>query len=371
MREKLIDTKGFDFTVKIVKLYKHSALSIKRRKYSMKKALTATIMTLILCVFTVFSLAGCGASQEDIDNAVNEATAPLNSQITAIEADIADKEATIAALEAEKNALMSEKASLEAEIAELEDECETLNEEKAALTAKVGALEASIAANETEITSLNSSISALNTEKATLAARVAELEEENAVLKNCLAGKHVINETAAVSYIYTWSETTPTSTKNYTCLHCEKAIEEAVSPSVWNVGDMVTYIAKDGKSYVPTVVEITDEKAVVVVNSPHFDETTIKNEEQCLALLKPVGARWPRSDELVWESVIKPWLLKSIPSSSGWYTFVYDVDSSAYKPATHSVASEGSFVNICDEYIEYKRVYCYLYIWDIPITMGN
>lgn len=76
----------------------------------MKRTLT-TLMALLLCVFMVLGLTAC-KSQDDIDNAVNQATAPLNEQITALQADIAEKTAKIAALEGERPRLLPRRASL-------------------------------------------------------------------------------------------------------------------------------------------------------------------------------------------------------------------------------------------------------------------
>lgn len=150
----------------------------------MKRTITITLMALLLCVCMVFGLTACGGfTQDDIDNAVNEATAPLNSQITSLEADIADNEAKIDSLEGEKATLTAEKTELLADIEEIEAEVATLEatkaaleQEKASLTADKVTLEASITAKDNEIATINSSISALETEKASLTARVGELE---------------------------------------------------------------------------------------------------------------------------------------------------------------------------------------------------
>ncbi|MBE6694166.1 MAG: hypothetical protein E7589_05330 [Ruminococcaceae bacterium] len=93
----------------------------------MTKTFYLNITTLLLCVCMVFGLTACGGfTQDDIDKAVNEATAPLNSQITALEADIADKAAKLTTLETEKAALTTEKGELEADITALEAEKATL-----------------------------------------------------------------------------------------------------------------------------------------------------------------------------------------------------------------------------------------------------
>ena len=46
----------------------------------MKRTITITLMALLLCVCMVFGLTACGGfTQDDIDNAVNEATAPFSN----------------------------------------------------------------------------------------------------------------------------------------------------------------------------------------------------------------------------------------------------------------------------------------------------
>jgi len=122
----------------------------------MKKTVATTLMTLLLCVCMVFGLTACGGfTQDEIDNAVNEATASLDEQI--------------AALAAEKAELAAEKAELEA----------------------------SNTAKDAEISSLNSSLSTLQAEKQALAEKAAglesensELKKENETLKNCASGIH-------------------------------------------------------------------------------------------------------------------------------------------------------------------------------------
>lgn len=199
----------------------------------MKRTLILCIVLLAFCI----SLVACGGlSQDDVDNAVNQATAPLNEKITKLEADIAEKQAKVTALEGEKTALTTEKTKLESEkkalsdqIAELEasiaaknDEVATLNSaisaleaEKATLTAKITELEASIAEKDTEIATLNSSITALTAEKQALAEQVAGLEAENEALRNCLKGVH--------DYSYT---SNGDGTHNKVCAVCSDTVTE-------------------------------------------------------------------------------------------------------------------------------------------------
>ena len=159
-----------------------------------KRTFTMTALSLLLCFCMVFGLAGCGASQEDIDNAVNEATAPLNEQIAQLNEDIAVKEAEITTLEGEKTTL----------------------------SARITTLESSITEKDAEIANLNSTISTLRSEKETLTNKVAELESENTELKdkvealeNCIKGNHVAG---------TYSKTETTHT--YTCTVCRTEVTE-------------------------------------------------------------------------------------------------------------------------------------------------
>ena len=164
----------------------------------------------MLFAFCILLTACGGFTKDDIDNAVNEATAPLNEQITALEAEIADNTAKIATLEGEKSALVKEKEALETEIAALEASNVNLDGEKATLIVRVSELEASIIAREAEITSLNSSILALTAEKQSLIAAKAELEENNgkleketADLRSCLKGVHELSYTVSSSSTHT------------------------------------------------------------------------------------------------------------------------------------------------------------------------
>ena len=433
----------------------------------MKKTLTTTIMALLLCVCLVFGLAGCGASQDDIDTTVNTAIAPISEQITAINTSIGDLKAVDTALDGYIDALETKTTELEAndtlaaeeitaikatietlkskdtelegkittlenyvntELSETEDWAEAtfatlaqyaeiqteisnikttlttlvdttalstaistsengmkewvnttladgyytiaeidtklsdletklngaddtleaaIEEQKTALatakseltTAYTAAINEAIETNngtfnqkiatdiatakaelQTQIDGIKTEITAIKADITVLKSAVSQLQDKIEELENrinCLEGKHVINETETVSYVYTWSETAPTSTKNYTCLHCEKAIEEAVSPSVWKAGDKVTYIAKDGNSYISTVGEITDSKAVLVSDEMWSTGKTTTSQEKLLAIVEDKGARVPSSTEAVWSNIILPWLSSTLPESSG------------------------------------------------------
>ena len=299
------------------------------------------ISLILLSIILIFTLAACGNKYE------------LEADITALEAEKADLEAQKATLETAVSTLEAEKTTLTAKVAELEGEIDDLEEqvatletnadadsaeisklnadiatlaaEKETLSARITELEASMAEKNTEIANLNSSIATLIAEKQTLTNRVAELESENEALEeenaefeiriNCLEGKHVINETESVSYVYTWSETAPTSVLLFTCLHCEKDVEETVSPSVWQAGDKVTYVAKDGNAYVSTVGEAAENKAVLVSDTDYSVEGKCGKEE-LTALLEPVGARFVVIDEESYHTIIYPWLSEVVVYSS-------------------------------------------------------
>ena len=135
---------------------------------------------------------------------LEDVRAELNGQISALEAEIAEKNERIRTLESERNALSTEKGELEANLkaldeekteleaekAELEDSLATLEEEKKALddkaveldasikslNDKVASLEASGDADEAEIAKLKGDIASLESEKSAVANKVTELE---------------------------------------------------------------------------------------------------------------------------------------------------------------------------------------------------
>lgn len=292
----------------------------------MKRTLTTTLMALLLCVCMVFGLTACGGfTQDDIDNAVNEATAPLNSQITALEADIADKAAKITTLETEKaalttektelledieeieaevTALETEKATLEAEVAALENEkaslttdkatleasitaknneiatlnssIDALNTEKASLTARVGELEASITAKDTEISSLNSSIATLKAEKQALTDKVAKLEKENAELKECLAGNH------AFEVSYEWADDYSDCTATQVCqrTHCD--LENELTATSITVSGATLTAAFDGIANAEIDVSTIENKDYIVATDENNNTTYVTYTESGL-----------------------------------------------------------------------------------------
>ena len=89
----------------------------------MKK--TVKLLAVMICLFLAISLASC----VNIDEKVNEATAPLNDKITSLNGQIAELQAKLDALEDENDALKADKAALAAEKEALEKELAELKAE--------------------------------------------------------------------------------------------------------------------------------------------------------------------------------------------------------------------------------------------------
>lgn len=89
----------------------------------MKK--TVKLLAVMICLFLAISLASC----VNIDEKVNEATAPLNDKITSLNGQITELQGKLDALEGENEALEAEKAALAAEKEALEKELAELKAE--------------------------------------------------------------------------------------------------------------------------------------------------------------------------------------------------------------------------------------------------
>lgn len=89
----------------------------------MKKTIKSLLV--IICLLLLVSLASC----VNIDEKVNEATAPLNDKITSLNGQIAELQGSLDALEGENEALEAEKAALAAEKEALEKELAELKAE--------------------------------------------------------------------------------------------------------------------------------------------------------------------------------------------------------------------------------------------------
>ena len=114
----------------------------------MKRTLTTTLTTLLLCVCMVFGLAGCGTSQEEVDTTVSTAIAPISEQITAINSSIDDLKAVDTALDGYIDALETKVTELEAndtataeEITAIKATIETLKTKDTELEGKITTLE--------------------------------------------------------------------------------------------------------------------------------------------------------------------------------------------------------------------------------------
>ena len=191
----------------------------------MKKILLLTLATLLLCITVVFGLTG-GAffTQEDIDNAVNEATSSLNDKINSLKGQITE--------------LNSEKGELEGRLDALEGENEALKEDTSALESDKAALEEGNATLESDNAALNSDKEALE----------AEITEKNVELE-CAKGNHIIIEGG--EYTYTWESDLAQCTASFFCKNCESDVSSyALTIDVDENGE---YVASFGDFAPPTV----------------------------------------------------------------------------------------------------------------------
>ncbi len=393
------------------------------------------VFAILLCVCMSFGLTAC-ANQEDIDSSVtplSEQITTINATLTemqtldttldgyidtletkvaTLETDLTAVNTTVETLEensATKTALLETKTALESEINTIKADITVLKAKDTELDGKITelqtALSAEIADTETWIedtfatkTAFDTLKTEINTSLATLQGKIDGLEtsvdmlnttvtalqtqveentkklEEFEIRINCLEGKHVINETETISYVYTWSETAPTSTKNYTCLHCGKAIEENVSPSVWSVGDKVTYVAKDGNSYVSTVGEVTDGKAVLVSDEQWSTGKRTISKEELLAIVETKGARVPTLTEAVWTNIFEPWAYTTLPISDGGYadkTISVAYSSDVLSFVVNKETSLGIYNSTINNYFSNENTWIGRYVWDVEFTTAE
>lgn len=317
--------------------------------------------------------------------------AEIDTKLTDLETKLAGADDTLeATIEEQKTALATAKTELTTAYTTAINEAITENNgvintkiatdiatAKADLQTQINSIITELATIKADIQANKTDIDKNAADIADLLERLEALESENAELEiriNCLEGKHVINETETISYVYTWSETAPTSTKNYTCLHCEKAIEETVSASVWQVGDKVTYIAKDGNSYISTVGEITDSKAVLVSDEMWSTGKTTTSQEKLLAIVEDKGARVPSSTEAVWSNIIKPWLSSTLPVSSGGNSdktesIVYN--SSGVFSRVVNYQGISIYTTSMSQHYDNNNTWVGRYIWDVEFSTAE
>ena len=162
----------------------------------MKKIFTS--LTFLVCVLMMLSLASC----VNIDETVNEATAPLNEQISSLKGEIAD--------------LNSDIADLNGQIDELENGNEALQTENEALESEKAKLEAEKTALE------------------------AELEKKKIELA-CAEGEHVWDSVSEVEYV--WSDVYDQCIALYDCMYCDQN-EIMVEPERIFVGENGELVAE-------------------------------------------------------------------------------------------------------------------------------
>ena len=286
----------------------------------------------------------------EIDTKLSDLETKLNGADDMLEATIEEQKTALATAKNElTNAYITAiNEAIETNNGEINQKIATdITTAKAELQTEIDNIKAEITEIKADITALNGAISELQNE-------IDELETVITHLKECLKGNHVIDETAT-TYVYVWSETEPTLNKEKTCLHCG-TLKENVLPSAMQVGDKVTYIAKDGNPYYATVYEVTETNVVVATDL--VGKVTVQGSEFTAQYLDPVGARLPLWTEKVWSNLIYPWVISNecsslyINSKSGsiWYHH-----------------SSGGGANAADKTYEWG----YFYIWDIALETAE
>lgn len=275
----------------------------------MKKTFLLTFATLLLCVCMVLVLTACGGfTQDDIDNAVNDATASLGDKI----------------------------GSLEGQIAELNAQIETINDEKDTLEADKAKLE---------------------TDKAALTAELAKKEIKLA----CLKGEHVWDGESEIEYI--WSGDLSKCTVVFDCAHCdEKGSAESVSTNVDEDGTLVAefdggfpsgiYVAPfvtgvtfntDSEGYnedTNTFLVSEENSFVITFTGENFD---MLNEDKDFAVGIKLGDNWGFFDEIydpVYDGV-------SITIEKDKITYIWDYDFTSRVLNGYGINQVDGFI-LCD-----------------------
>ena len=344
--------------------------------------------TLTTLVDTTALSAAISTSESGIKAWVNEALADgyytiaeIDTKLTDLETKLAGADDTLeASIEEQKKALATAKTELTtAYTTAISEAIETNN---GVINTKIAndiatakeKLQTQIDGINAEITTLKADITALNSAVSALQDKIAELENRI----NCLKGEHVINETLPTSYTYTWSESTPISTKNYTCLHCEEEVYDNLLPSVWQVGDKVTYIAKDGNPYVCTVGEVTEEKAVLINETVNTVKYTYDNwtDAKVLALLDNVGARYPSIAEAVatlYQAATDPYVDGNTADEVTYRHLAVYQEDTAVRYRYYVVNNYWNYNDrsYWGSWNSRTATLYYCYVWDIPITTAE
>ena len=205
------------------------------------------LLVTLLVLVAIFTLASC----ENVEKAVEEATAPLRESVEALEkakgeletekasldAQKAELEAQKAALETQKAELEAQKAALESDksaqedrIEELEADKTALETQKAELEAQKAALESDKAAQEDRIEELEADKTALEAQKAELEDEIEAKEKEIAGIRECISSGHLYGEFAFAL--------TPDHSGNVTGVAtCSRCSHEESQLGKWEWGD--------------------------------------------------------------------------------------------------------------------------------------
>ncbi len=201
----------------------------------MKRTLT-TLLALLLCVCMVFGLTACGGlTQEDIDNAVNSATADLNDKISDLEDRLEKIESTsLTTIDQQIASINSSIDDLKTVDAELKGYIESLETTAADLQSKIDATNEALAALESDLEGQISAseqmvLNELNTVKTALEGQIATINNTIAALQ---AKDLELNQKIADLKTYVDNEITATedwAAATFSTLEQYEAIQTAIS----------------------------------------------------------------------------------------------------------------------------------------------
>ena len=137
-----------------------------------------------------------------------------------------------------------------------------------------------------------------------------------------------------------------------------------VGRNAWKAGDRVAYVAKDGKTYMTTVAEVTDSKAVLIGDTHYSktDQSIIGISTSLENVLKSVGARHPIYGEAVYTAYYFPRVTNQYRSSSDFHLYRNNDITYYWRHSTR----EAEPVSLGDHSLgKYQKTVHYYYIWDV------
>ena len=174
----------------------------------MKKIIRS--LAIIIAVLLMVSLASC----DNVDEKINEATAPLNAQISALETEISE---------------------LNGDIADLNGQIDALESENATLSTNKTELEADKAALEADKTALEADKTRLETEKAELKKKIVQIEIEI----KCESGEHFWDSESEIEYV--WYYNYYYCIASFDCIECEERASITTDEITFEDGTYLAY----------------------------------------------------------------------------------------------------------------------------------